>query len=69
MGRGGGQGRPLCVWGTIRTDEDAFKLLEADPNSVTVLVLPEGGGERQTNAKFTCQQSEVGEFLKKIAEL
>ena len=68
-GEGGREGKAAVCMGDDTTDEDAFRLLESDPNSVTVLVLPEGGGERQTNAKYVCQQPEVGEFLKKIAQL
>ena len=66
---GGRAGKAAVCMGDDTTDEDAFRVLEADPNSVTVLVLPEGGGERQTNAKYVCQQPEVGEFLSRLAKL
>jgi len=62
-------GKAAVAMGDDTTDEDAFRLLESDENSVTVLVLPEGGGERQTNAKYVCQQPEVAEFLKRLAAL
>ena len=62
-------GKAAVAMGDDTTDEDAFKLLESDDSSVTVLVLPDGGGERQTNAKYVCQQPEVGDFLKRLAAL
>ena len=62
-------GKAAVAMGDDTTDEDAFRLLESDENSVTVLVLPEGGGERQTNAKYVCQQPEVADFLKRLAAL
>jgi trehalose-phosphatase len=65
---GGGEWAAVCM-GDDTTDEDAFRLLERDEHSVTVLVLPEGGGERQTNAKYVCQQPEVADFLQRLAQL
>ena len=62
-------GKAAVAMGDDTTDEDAFRLLEGDDNSVTVLVLPEGGGERETNAKYVCQQPEVAEFLKRLSAL
>ena len=67
-GGGGGDWAAVCM-GDDTTDEDAFRLLERDEQSVTVLVLPEGGGERQTNAKYVCQQPEVADFLQRLAQL
>lgn len=59
---------PVCL-GDDTTDEDAFRTLQSLPHSVTVLVLPDSGGERQTNAKYVCQQHEVETLLKQLANI